>query len=65
MTVTFQSWMQAVWASIMEPTDTARRVIGMNVPTQALWTGLALVAVGNVIVLSRPKPQVKPRQPMI
>ena len=34
------------------------------------WTvlslaGLALVAVGNVIVLSRPKPQVKPRQPMI
>ena len=52
MTVTFQSWMQAVWASIMEPTDTARRVIGMNVPTQALWTGLALVAVMNVILLA-------------
>jgi len=34
------------------------------------WTalslaGMALVAVGNIIVLSRPKPRVKPRQPMI
>ena len=34
------------------------------------WTalslaGLALVAIGNVIILSRPKPQVKPRQPML
>ncbi len=35
-----------------------------------LWTpiaffGVALVAVGNIIILSRPKPRVKPRQPMI
>jgi hypothetical protein len=52
MTVTFQSWMQAVWTSIMEPSDSARKVIAMEVPKPALWTGLALVAVLNVILLS-------------
>ena len=52
MTITFQSWMQAVWASIMEPSDSARKVIAMGVPKQALWTALALVAVLNVVLLS-------------
>ncbi|WP_333712228.1 YIP1 family protein [Yoonia sp.] len=52
MTITFQSWMQAVWSSIAEPSDTARKVIAMEVPKQALWTGLVLVAVLNVVLLS-------------
>jgi hypothetical protein len=52
MTLTFQSWMQAVWTSIMEPSESARKVIAMEVPKQALWTGLALVAVLNVVLLS-------------
>jgi drug/metabolite transporter (DMT)-like permease len=29
------------------------------------FAGMALVAIGNIIILSRPKPRVKPRQPMI
>ena len=52
MTVTFQSWMQAVWHSIMEPSDAARKVIAYGVPAQALWTALALLAVLNVILLA-------------
>ena len=52
MTVTFQSWMQAVWNSIMEPSDAARKVIALGLPAQALWTGLALVALLNVILLT-------------
>lgn len=51
MTVDFQTWMRAVWTSIMEPSDSARKVIDMNVPRDALWTGLALVAVLNVILV--------------
>ena len=52
MTFTFQSWMQAVWNSIVEPSDSARKLISLGLPTQALWTGLALVAVMNVILLA-------------
>jgi drug/metabolite transporter (DMT)-like permease len=33
--------------------------------TALSFIGLGLVATGNIIVLSRPKPRVKPRQPMI
>lgn len=33
--------------------------------TALSFIGMALVALGNIIVLSRPKPRVKPRQPMI
>ncbi|MEJ8560753.1 YIP1 family protein [Yoonia sp. GPGPB17] len=51
MTVDFQTWMRAVWTSIMEPTDSARKVIAMDLPRDALWTGLALVAVLNVILV--------------
>lgn len=51
MTVDFQTWMRAVWTSIMEPSESARKVIAMNVPREALWTGLALVAVLNVILV--------------
>ncbi len=51
MTVDFQTWMRAVWTSVMEPSDSARKVINMNVPRDALWTGLALVAVLNVILV--------------
>ena len=52
MTLDFQSWMRAVWLSIMEPSKMAEKAIGLNLPTQALWTGLALVAVLNVVMLS-------------
>jgi hypothetical protein len=52
MNVTFQSWMQAVWTSIMEPTASARRALAMQVPHDVLWTALALTAVLNVIFVS-------------
>ncbi|MFA8442970.1 YIP1 family protein [Yoonia sp.] len=51
MTFDFQTWMRAVWTSIMEPSDSARKVIDMNIPRDALWMGLALVAVVNVILV--------------
>ena len=51
MTLDFQTWMQAVWSSIMEPSQAARRVIGFAAPRDALWTALALVAVLNVILM--------------
>ncbi|PJI92005.1 Yip1-like protein [Yoonia maricola] len=51
MTIDFQTWMRAVWTSIMEPSDSARKVINMDVPRDALWTALALVAVLNVILV--------------
>lgn len=52
MTINFQTWMKAVWLSIMEPSNMAQKVIGLNLPQQALWTGLALVAVLNVVLLA-------------
>lgn len=52
MTFDFQTWMRAVWTSIMEPSESARKVIDMNLPRDALWTGLALVAVLNVILVA-------------
>ena len=36
----------------MEPSDSARKVVGMNVPREALWTALALIAVLNVVLLA-------------
>ncbi len=51
MTVDFQTWMRAVWTSIMEPTDSARKAIAMNIPRDALWTALALIVVMNVIMV--------------
>lgn len=51
MTIDFQTWMRAVWSSIMEPSESARKVIAYNAPPQALWTGLVLVAVLNVILV--------------
>lgn len=52
MTVDFQTWMRAVWTSIMEPSESARKALAMDIPAQALWTGLALVAVLNVILVA-------------
>lgn len=51
MTFDFQTWIRAVWTGIMEPSESARRVIELNLPRDALWTGLALVAVLNVILV--------------
>jgi hypothetical protein len=52
MTIDFQTWMRAVRLSIMEPSKMAQNAIGLNLPRQALWTGLALVAVLNVVLLA-------------
>lgn len=52
MTITFQGWMQAIWTSVMEPSHAARKVLSMDFPRTWLWTGLALVAVINVIMLA-------------
>ncbi len=52
MTLDFQTWMRAVWTSIMEPSEMARKVVALDVPRSALWTGLALVAVVNVILIT-------------
>jgi hypothetical protein len=52
MTFDFQTWMRAVWTSIMEPTQMAQKAIALNLPREALWTALALVAVLNVIMLA-------------
>lgn len=52
MTIDFQSWMRAIWQSILEPSDMARRIVGMDFPRDALWTGLALSAVLNVMLLA-------------
>ncbi|SIT79317.1 Yip1 domain-containing protein [Yoonia rosea] len=52
MTIDFQTWMRAVWTSIVEPTESARKALAMDIPAQALWTGLALVAVLNVMLVA-------------
>jgi hypothetical protein len=52
MKIDFQTWMRSVWTSIVEPSDSARKVIAMDLPREALWTALALVAVLNVILIA-------------
>ena len=52
MTINFQTWMRAVWTSIVEPSEAARRAIAMDLSREALWTALALVAVLNVILVA-------------
>ena len=52
MTIDFQTWMRAVFNSIMEPSKMAQQVIGLNLPREALWIALALVAVLNVVLLA-------------
>ena len=52
MTIDFQTWMRAVWSSIMEPSKMAEKAIGLDLPREALWTSLALVAVLNVVLLA-------------
>lgn len=52
MNITFQSWMQAVWMSLIEPVDMATRVLGMRFPRDVLWQALILVAVLNVLLLA-------------
>jgi hypothetical protein len=52
MTFDFQSWMRAVWMSVIEPTDMAGKVLAMQFERQAMWTALALIAVLNVLLLA-------------
>lgn len=52
MTVDFQTWMRAVWTSIMEPSESARYALSLKPPAEALWLGLGLAAVLNVLFLA-------------
>lgn len=52
MNVSFQGWLQAVWVSVMEPSESARKLLAMNLSREVLWTAIALIAVLNVILLA-------------
>lgn len=52
MKMDFQSWMRAVWLSIVEPTASANTLMGMTFPRNALWMAVPLIAALNVILLA-------------
>ncbi len=52
MTLDFQSWIRAVWMSLIEPADMARKVQDMRFDMRSLWMALALVVVLNVLLLA-------------
>lgn len=52
MTLSFQNWMQAVWASLIEPADTAAKVLTRHFSRNTLWSGLILAAILNVLLLA-------------
>jgi len=45
-------WRQMVIMSITKPAEAARALMAMQIPSQALWTGLALVAVLNTALFT-------------
>jgi len=45
-------WRQMVIMSITKPAEAARVLMAMQIPSQALWTGLALVAVLNTALFT-------------
>ena len=51
MTITFQSWMRAVWISLIEPAEIAAKVLTMRFRRDVMWTAMALIAVVNVLLL--------------
>ena len=51
MTIDLQSWLRHGWQSLMEPAQMAAEVLALRLPKEAMWTGLALVAVLNVLLL--------------
>lgn len=52
MNITFQSWMQAVWTSLIEPADMATKVLAMRFSRDVMWQALILAAVLNVLLLA-------------
>ncbi len=52
MNITFQSWMQAVWISLIEPAEIAAKVLTMRFSRDVMWTAMALIAVLNVLLLA-------------
>ncbi|WP_411889732.1 YIP1 family protein [Yoonia sp. SDW83-1] len=52
MSVDFQSWMRAVWMSLLEPAHMARKAIDLRIDMRSLWMGLALIVILNVLLLA-------------
>ncbi|WP_341366239.1 YIP1 family protein [Yoonia sp. BS5-3] len=52
MTLNLQSWMRAVWTSLIAPAEVAAQMLALRYPRHVLWTGLALVAILNVLPYS-------------
>lgn len=52
MTIDFQSWMRAVWMSLIEPADMARKVSALRLDPRSMWMALALMVVLNVLLLA-------------
>lgn len=52
MTLDFQSWMRAVWMSLIEPAEMARKVAATQFAPRAMWMALALMVVLNVLLLA-------------
>lgn len=51
MTITFQSWMRAVWISLIDPAEIAAKVLNMRFRRDVMWTAMALITVVNVLLL--------------
>jgi hypothetical protein len=52
MNWTLQSWLRAVWQSILTPANVASRILPIQTRPGVLWTVLALVVVLNVLLLA-------------
>ncbi|WP_296424963.1 YIP1 family protein [Yoonia sp.] len=52
MTLNFESFMRAIWQSIIDPAEMARRIKEMRFDMGSLWAALALTAVLNVLLLA-------------
>lgn len=52
MTLDFQSWMRAVWMSLIEPADIARQIGKMKFEARVMWMALGLTAILNVLLVS-------------
>lgn len=50
--MTFSDWRQLAITSITKPDHAAPVLMAMRFPTQALWSALVLVAIGNVVLFT-------------
>ncbi len=46
------NWMRAVWLSLIEPAETARKVIAMRLEPAPMWMAMVLIAVLNVLFVA-------------